>query len=116
MRNQSVGKRSVHPETLEKEKAIEEAPIQEANNTRPPTLPKNNKANTGPRQEMQDLTTRVLKLLREENYEVKGSTELQLRHKIELELDLSSTKLRSCERTISRMSKRINELETKIWD
>lgn len=61
---------------------------------------------------MANLTTRVVRLLRDEKYPLKVSTELQIRHEIDLELDLYAAKVRRYEETIYKQSKKIDELET----
>jgi hypothetical protein len=61
-----------------------------------------------------DLTTTVLELIRADYPKLKASTEMQLRHEIGLALDLSETKLRRYEGTISELNKRIDELETMV--
>lgn len=103
------------PETLDrgKRKAVEAAPVEEAN-TSPTTRPPKDSPTTRTGQQVSDLTTRVMNLLREENLDLKGSTELLIRHEIDEELDLNATKVKSRERTISRMAEKIDELETKI--
>ena len=61
-----------------------------------------------------DLTTTVLRLLRDEKISLKESTELQIRHEIDLELDLTAAKVKRYEETIARMSTRLDELETML--
>ena len=61
-----------------------------------------------------DLMTTVLRLLRDEKISLKESTELQIRHEIDLELDLTAAKVRRYEETISKLSRRLDELETML--
>lgn len=61
-----------------------------------------------------DLTTIVLELIRSDNPELKASTEIQLRHEIDLRLDVSETKLRRYEETITELRKRLDEMETMV--
>ncbi len=56
----------------------------------------------------------VLKLIRSENLKLKASTEMQLRHEIDLELDLGATKEQRHKDTISKLCRRIDELETMV--
>jgi len=51
--------------------------------------------------EESDLATAILKLIRSDNLKLKAFTEVQVRHKIGLALDVSETKLRRYEETIS---------------
>ena len=95
-----------------KGKAIEPAPIQ-AENT-PFTLGRSKDAPDSDRGGMEDLTTNVLKLLRDEKVDLKESTELQIRHKIDIELALNAAKVRGYEETVSKLSKRLDELETML--
>ena len=62
-----------------------------------------------------DLTETVLELIRADHPQLKASTELQLRHEIGLTLDVSETKLRRYEATISELRKRVDELETMVF-
>ncbi|RFU33944.1 hypothetical protein B7463_g2349, partial [Scytalidium lignicola] len=61
-----------------------------------------------------DLTTIILKLIRSDTTELKISTEIQLRHEIELHLDLDMAKEQRHKDVISRLSKRVEELETLV--
>lgn len=61
-----------------------------------------------------DPTTTVLKLLRSENITLKASTEAQLRHVIQLKIDIEETKLRRSEQTILSLSERVDELEMMV--
>jgi hypothetical protein len=58
-----------------------------------------------------DLTTIVLELIRSDNPE---PNEVQLRHEIDLRLDVSETKLRRYEETITELRKRLDEMETMV--
>ena len=60
------------------------------------------------------LTTTVLKLIRSDNLELKASTEMQLRHEIDLELDLGAARLQRQKETISKLYKRADELEAMV--
>ena len=105
------------PDTLDpkKGKSIEEASIQQANTLRRPSPLTDNSKDCTIRG-IPNLASRVLRLIREDNLELKGSTELLIRHEIEVELGLNVTKVASCERTILRMAERINKLESNISD
>ena len=61
-----------------------------------------------------DLSTIVLELIRSDNPELKASTEIQLRHEIDLRLDVSETKLRRYKETITELRKRLDEMETMV--
>ncbi len=61
-----------------------------------------------------DLTTTVLKLIRSDSVELKESTELQIRHEIDLELDLNAARMQRYEETISKLYKRLDALETTV--
>jgi hypothetical protein len=61
--------------------------------------------------EESDLTKTILETLRSDNIKLKASTEMQLRHEIELKLDVDNTTLRRYKETISKWGKRIDELE-----
>lgn len=102
------------PDTLGKGKgkAIETAPIL-AVNTSPTPSPSKDVPNPA-RGRMEDLTTKVMELLREEKLKLKMSTELLLRHEIDLQLELNATKVRQYEETISKLSQRIDELENIV--
>lgn len=50
-----------------------------------------------------DLATAILELIRSDNLKLKASTEVQVRHEIGLALDVSETKLRRYEETISEL-------------
>ena len=56
-----------------------------------------------------DLATAVLELIHSENLELSVSTELQLRHKIGLTLDVGQAKLRRYEETISELRGKLND-------
>ena len=60
------------------------------------------------------LTTTVLKLIRSDNLQLKASTEMQLRHEIDLELDLGAARLQRQKETISKLCKRVDELEAMV--
>lgn len=61
-----------------------------------------------------DLTTAVIRLIRSENIELKESTEIQIRHEIDMELKLNQTKERSYKGTISKLSARLDQLENMV--
>ena len=61
-----------------------------------------------------DLTTTILKLIRSDNLELKASTEIQLRHEIDLQLDLGTAKEQRHKDTITRLCTRVDELETMV--
>jgi hypothetical protein len=63
-----------------------------------------------------DLTARILELIRAEHPQLKASTEMQLRHEIGLALDVGDTKLRRYEVTISELRKRVDDLETMVYN
>ena len=86
-------------------------PIQAENTSSPPIRSKD--ALTLSRGGM-DLASRVIKLLRDEKVVMKESTELLIRHEIDLDSDLNTAKIRRLEETVSKMSKRIDELETLV--
>lgn len=58
-----------------------------------------------------DLTTAVLELIHSEGLELSVSTELKLRHKIGLVLDVGQAKLRRYEETISELHRKLNDQE-----
>lgn len=64
--------------------------------------------------ETPDLTNRILTLLREENHELRESTELLVRHEIDLEVHLNATRVRNYEKTILQMAERIDKLENEF--
>lgn len=57
-----------------------------------------------------DITARVLELLRSNNMELKGSTEVRLRHMISSEVGAYEIKLRKSREAI--FERRLNELES----
>ncbi|MCJ1380565.1 hypothetical protein MMC17_003673 [Xylographa soralifera] len=61
-----------------------------------------------------DLTAKVVNLIHADNLELRASTEMQLRHEIDLELDLSKATLRRYENTIYTLYKRVDDLEKEI--
>ena len=61
-----------------------------------------------------DLVTSILELLRSEGVAIKGSLELQIRHEIDLELDVSAARDKRYRSTISKQGKRIDELESIV--
>ena len=67
-----------------------------------------------PGDEDSDLTTRVMDLIRSDNLELKVATEMQLRHEIDLELDLSKAKMRRYENTIYTLYERLDNLEKEV--
>lgn len=60
------------------------------------------------------LTTTVLGLIRSDNVELKPSTEIQIRHEIDLAVDISKAKVQRYEETISKLHGRVDELEQMI--
>lgn len=63
-----------------------------------------------------DLITKILELVRADNPKLKASTEMQLRHEAGLAIDMNETKLRRCDVTISELQKRVDELETMVYN
>ncbi len=61
-----------------------------------------------------NLTAAVIKLIRSEGIEMKESTEIQIRHEIDMELRLNETKERSYKGTISKLSARLDQLENMV--
>ncbi len=61
-----------------------------------------------------NLAVAVLMLIHSENVELKESTELQIRHEIDLEVDSNEAKVRRYEETIRVLSKRLDELENIV--
>jgi hypothetical protein len=57
-----------------------------------------------------NLTETVISLIHSENIELKESTEIQIRHEIDMELDLNEAKALRNKKTISKLSTRIDEL------
>lgn len=66
------------------------------------------------RERRSNLASEVIRLLRSEEVELKESTELMIRHEIELETDLHDAKVNRYEASISRMSDRLDELEELV--
>ena len=64
--------------------------------------------------EESDLTTRIVALIRSDNPDLKITTQMQLQHEIDLELDLSAATLLRYENTIGTLYKRVAELETEL--
>jgi hypothetical protein len=62
--------------------------------------------------EHDDMTTRVIKLLRSNNIELKASTEVQLRHMISSEVGAYEIKLQKSGEAILELGRRLNELES----
>jgi len=56
----------------------------------------------------------VLELIRSDNLKLKASTEVQLRHKIGMKLDVGETKLQRYEETISELCNRLDGMETTV--
>lgn len=67
-------------------------------------------------EEESDLAAKVLDLVRADFPNLKASTELEIRHEIGLALDMGETKLRRYEVTIRELMKRVDELETMVWN
>jgi hypothetical protein len=57
------------------------------------------------------LASTVLELIRSDNVELKPSTEIQIRHEIDLVVDLGNTKVQRYQETISKLHERVDELE-----
>jgi hypothetical protein len=95
-----------------KAKAVELGPIQAENKS--PTPGRSKDAPYPDRGGMTDLTTNVLKLLRDEKFNLKESTELQIRHEIDLELDLNVAKVKRYKDTVSKLTKRLGVLEAML--
>jgi hypothetical protein len=60
------------------------------------------------------LTSTVLGLIRSDNVELKPSTEIQIRHEIDLVVDVGKAKIQRYEETISKLHERVDELERMI--
>jgi hypothetical protein len=60
------------------------------------------------------LTSTVLNLLRSDNIVLKPSTEIQIRHEIDLVVDIGKAKIQRYEETISKLHERVDELERMI--
>lgn len=63
-----------------------------------------------------DLTSTVLDLIRAENVDLKPSTKIQIRHEIDLVVDVGKAKVQRYEETIQKLHERIEELEKLIVD
>lgn len=61
-----------------------------------------------------NLTSTVLDLIRSDNIELKFSTEIQIRHEIDLVVDVGKAKIERYEETISKLRERVEELEKMI--
>jgi hypothetical protein len=61
------------------------------------------------------LTLTVLDLIRSDNVELKPSTEIQIRHEIDLMVDIGKAKVERYEETISKLHKRVDELEGIVF-
>ena len=59
-----------------------------------------------------ELLIDILKLLQSENVEIKGSTEIQLRHKVNMAVTMYETKIRTCKGTIDELHAKLAEMET----
>lgn len=60
------------------------------------------------------LTSTVLGLIRSDNVELKPSTEIQIRHEIDLVVDIGKAKVQRFDETISKLHERVDELERMI--
>lgn len=60
------------------------------------------------------LTSAVLDLIRSDNVELKPSTEIQIRHEIDLVVDVGRARVQRYQETISKLHERIDELERMI--
>lgn len=69
--------------------------------------------NAGLRQES-SLTSTVFDLIRSDNVELKPSTEIQIRHEIDLVVDVGKAKVQRYEETIYKLHERIDELEKLV--
>lgn len=58
----------------------------------------------------QPLLTEILDLLKSANIEIKASTELQLRHSVNMRMATYETKVRTCEATIDELRAKLVEL------
>ncbi|KAJ5110119.1 GRF zinc finger domain-containing protein [Penicillium argentinense] len=58
------------------------------------------------------LLTEILELLASANIEIKASTELQLRHLVNMKVATYETKLRTCETTINDLRSKMVEMES----
>jgi len=58
------------------------------------------------------LLTEILELLASANMEMKVSTELQLRHLVNMKVATYETKLRTCETTINDLRSKMKEMES----
>lgn len=57
------------------------------------------------------LASTVLELIRSDKVDLKPSTEIQIRHEIDLVVDLGNTKVQRYQETISKLHERVDELE-----
>jgi N-acetylglutamate synthase-like GNAT family acetyltransferase len=60
----------------------------------------------------QPLLTEILDLLKFANIEMKSSTELQLRHLVNIKVATYETKVRACEATINDLREKLVEMES----
>jgi hypothetical protein len=60
------------------------------------------------------LATKVIRLVREENVDLKESTELQIRHEIDVEMDMNAARMKRYEVTVSKLKKKVDELESSL--
>jgi hypothetical protein len=61
-----------------------------------------------------DFITIILKFIRSDNFNFRAATEMQLRLKIGLKLDMDATKLQKYKKTIFELQIKIDELETVV--
>lgn len=65
-------------------------------------------------EEESSLTSTVLGLIRSDNVELKPSTEIQIRHEIDLVVDIGKAKVQRYDETICKLHERVDELERMI--
>jgi hypothetical protein len=61
-----------------------------------------------------NLTSAVLRLLREEGIVLSSSIEIMIAHEIDTELEVNETKVRGYEKTILNLRKRLDEMDNVI--
>lgn len=61
-----------------------------------------------------ELTKTVLNLIRTDGVALKESTKIKIRHEIEMELDASLAMVQRYKQTISRFTKKLDELEATV--
>jgi hypothetical protein len=79
-----------------------------------PILTHDRSGGTASLPEESDLSSTVLDLIRAENVDLKSSTKIQIRHDIDLVVDVAKAKVQRYEQTIQRLHERIEELEKLV--